>query len=104
MAVSLMVCKLSSATTKRQRIGRRPFRSVRVLQAGGRAARRASRKPSGIQGPASSGTPMKSVTKSAVEALPRIDTTTDLVRWSRTTMYGSAPSACAPAPPAAQQS
>ena len=34
------------------------------------------------------------MTQSAVETLPRMETTTLLVSWSSTTMYGSAPSAC----------
>ena len=51
-------------------------------------------KGSGSQASSSSGMPRKSVTQSAVDTLPRMDTTTLLVSWSRHTMYGSAPSAC----------
>jgi len=51
-------------------------------------------KASGSQSSSCSGMPRKSVTQSAVDTLPRMDTTTDLVSWSRATMYGSAPSAC----------
>ena len=63
------------------------------LPAGAAQPGRTSRKLSGIQSSRRSGTPSMSVIQSADVTEPRMATTTLLLSWSRTTMYGSAPSA-----------